>query len=61
MVQFFVAEDVGSLAEAIVCLGRDPQRRARLAQASSERFARRYTWAEHQKVYTDLIRRLLQG
>ncbi len=61
MVQFFIAEDVVSLADAIVHLGRDPQRRIQLARASTERFARRYTWPEHQKIYTELVGRLLQG
>ena len=61
MVQFFAAEDPHSLAQAIVHLGEDPERRSRLARASTERFARRYTWAEHQKVYTELVCRLLRS
>lgn len=60
MVEFFTAEDAGSLAEAIVGLGQDPQRRAQLALAATQRFARRFGWAEHQKVYTELVGKLLR-
>ena len=59
MVHFFTAEDAGSLAQAILRLGQDPARRARLAQEATERFARRYTWSEHRKIYTDLVDSLL--
>jgi glycosyltransferase involved in cell wall biosynthesis len=59
MVQFFEAENVDSLARAIVDLHRDPSRRLDLARQSTERFGRTYTWSEHKKVYTSLVARLL--
>jgi glycosyltransferase involved in cell wall biosynthesis len=59
MVQFFEAEDVDSLAEAIVTLHRDPQRRIRLAEEATARFSKAHSWKEHKKVYTGLVERLL--
>ena len=59
MVEFFVAEDPTSLAEAITRLGREPVRRARLAVVAYDRFALKYTWSEQQEVYTQLVRQLL--
>jgi len=60
MVQFFVAEDVASLADAIVGLYRDPERRERLAQQATARFGRAYTWSRHKEVYIRLVDRLLE-
>jgi glycosyltransferase involved in cell wall biosynthesis len=59
MVQFFDAEDVDSLADAIVELRRDSQRRVRLAEQALERFGRAHSWTVHKKVYTDLVEQLL--
>lgn len=61
MVQYFEAEDVDSLARAIVELHRDPARRQDLARQATERFGRTYTWSEHKKVYTSLVARLLES
>jgi len=61
MLQFFEAEDVQSLAQAIVALCTDPARRQRLAARATEKFAERYRWSEHQRIYTDLVTALLQG
>jgi glycosyltransferase involved in cell wall biosynthesis len=61
MVQFFEAENVASLADAIVALARDPGRCALLAQRATERFGERYRWSEHRKVYTSLVARLLSA
>jgi glycosyltransferase involved in cell wall biosynthesis len=60
MVQFFDAEDSQSLANAIISLYRDPERRASLAQHATERFARTYSWNVHKKVYTNLVEGLLR-
>ena len=59
MVEFFEAENVDSLADAIVRLYRDSTRRARLAAEATRRFANTYRWSEHKKVYTTLVTRLL--
>jgi glycosyltransferase involved in cell wall biosynthesis len=59
MVEFFAAEDVDSLAEAIIRLHRDPARRSRVAAEATRRFADAYRWSEHKKVYTALVTRLL--
>jgi glycosyltransferase involved in cell wall biosynthesis len=59
MVHFFEAENVDSLANAIIELHRDPDRRTRLSQQATERFGKTYSWSEHKKVYTDLVERLL--
>ena len=59
MVQFFQAEDVGSLAAAIVSLHRDPARRAGLAQEATHRFAATYSWSRHKLVYTELVEQLI--
>jgi glycosyltransferase involved in cell wall biosynthesis len=61
MVQFFEAENADSLAEAIITLYRDPQRRSRLADQAIERFGNVHTWSEHKKAYVELVRRLLEG
>lgn len=60
MVQFFEAEDSDSLAAAITTLYRDPDRRIRLAEQATERFAKTFRWSEHKKVYLNLVERLLE-
>jgi glycosyltransferase involved in cell wall biosynthesis len=59
MVQFFDAEQVDSLAAAMVSLHRDPQRRIALAREATRRFAETYRWSRHKHIYTDLVERLL--
>jgi glycosyltransferase involved in cell wall biosynthesis len=59
MVEFFEAENVESLANAIVRLARSPDRRASLCDEATRRFAGKYTWSEHKKVYTTLVGSLL--
>jgi glycosyltransferase involved in cell wall biosynthesis len=59
MVQFFEAENVDSLAQAMVALYRDPERRLSLAAQATSRFGAPYRWSEHKKVYTSLVERLL--
>jgi glycosyltransferase involved in cell wall biosynthesis len=59
MVRFFDAEDVPSLAAAMVELYRHPDRRSALAEAATARFGSLYNWGEHKKVYTHLVARLL--
>jgi glycosyltransferase involved in cell wall biosynthesis len=59
MVEFFEAENVDSLADAIVRLYRDSTRRSRLAAEATRRFTNAYRWSEHKKVYTTLVARLL--
>jgi glycosyltransferase involved in cell wall biosynthesis len=61
MVQFFEAEKVDSLTNAIIGLYRDPDRRMRLAQQATARFGRMYSWSEHKKVYTDLVEALVRS
>jgi glycosyltransferase involved in cell wall biosynthesis len=60
MVEFFEAENVDSLATAIVALYSDPEKRRRLAQQATERFGRKYTWSTQKTVYTNLVARLLE-
>jgi glycosyltransferase involved in cell wall biosynthesis len=59
MVQYFEAEDVDSLASAIIELHRDPRRRASIAELATERFGNTYRWSEHKNVYTSLVHRLI--
>jgi glycosyltransferase involved in cell wall biosynthesis len=59
MVQFFEAENVDSLADAIVRLSRDPVHRVALSEHATERFGKIYTWSEQKKVYTSLVKRLI--
>jgi len=61
MVEFFEAENVASLADAVVRLYRNPDRRQSLVTQATERFARSYRWAEHKNVYTGLVARLLDA
>ena len=60
MVQFFEAENVDSLADAIVELYRHPERRSSLSQQAMERFGKTYNWSVHKKVYTNLVAELLE-
>ncbi|MCZ8131103.1 MAG: glycosyltransferase family 4 protein [Steroidobacteraceae bacterium] len=59
MVEFFAAEDVDSLAAAILRLHASPARRAALAECATERFGRRHAWSEHRKSYVQLVEALL--
>jgi glycosyltransferase involved in cell wall biosynthesis len=59
MVQFFEAGSVPSLAEAMLALYHDPQRRARLAQQATAGFGASHTWQRHKRVYLDLVERLI--
>jgi glycosyltransferase involved in cell wall biosynthesis len=59
MVQYFDAENVDSLAEAIITLYRDPGRRTTLSHNATERFANVYNWSAHKKVYTSLVEHLI--
>jgi glycosyltransferase involved in cell wall biosynthesis len=59
MVQFFEAENVESLAAAIVQLKSDPSRRESLAREATSRFADTYRWSIHKGVYIELAERLL--
>jgi glycosyltransferase involved in cell wall biosynthesis len=61
MVQFFEAESIDSLADAVLALYHDPARRVQLAREATERFAKRYRWSEHKKIYLDLVDRLLEN
>jgi glycosyltransferase involved in cell wall biosynthesis len=60
MVQFFEAESVSSLADAIVGLYTNPERRKALAQCAYKRFGKDHRWSEHKKLYTGLVERLLR-
>lgn len=59
MVRFFEAEDVPSLADAIVALGSDRALRGRLSAEATRRFGDTYRWSRHRAVYTDLVARLV--
>jgi glycosyltransferase involved in cell wall biosynthesis len=61
MVQFFEAENVSSLADAIVELYRKPDRRAAMAREATERFGKIYRWSEHKKLYVQLVDQLIRG
>ena len=61
MLAFFEAEDIQSLAQVIVDLYRDPERRRSLAREATNRFAKVYTWKVHKSVYTMLVSSLLAG
>lgn len=60
MVEFFEAEDVDSLARAMLRLYRDPQKRAQLSQQATECFSKKYKWSVQKKVYTTLVAKLLR-
>jgi glycosyltransferase involved in cell wall biosynthesis len=59
MVQFFEAESVESLAQALLCLYRDPVRRTALADAATERFGKTHRWSVHKAVYLKLVAGLI--
>jgi len=59
MVAFFEAEDVQSLAATMVALQRDSERRKKLVDNATARFARKYSWERHKLVYTELVEDLL--
>ena len=61
MVQFFEAEDIASLASALVELHGNPALRAGLAVEATRRFAAEYRWSRHKRVYTALVERLLSA
>ncbi len=58
-VEFFDPENPRSLAEKIIALHGDPDRRKRLAEGSA-RFFETYDWPVHKKVYLDLVDSLVQ-
>lgn len=59
MVRFFDAENADSLAEAIIALYRDGNRRTALSRNATERFAHIYNWSAHKKTYVNLVEHLL--
>jgi len=59
MVQFFEAENADSLAEAIIALYQDGNKRTALSRNATERFANIYNWSAHKKTYVNLVERLL--
>ena len=59
MVKFFEAENVDSLADAILDLYHNPEKRESLHRTASEKFLKKYRWSEHKNVYIDLVKRLL--
>jgi glycosyltransferase involved in cell wall biosynthesis len=61
MVRFFEAENVDSLAEAILDLYRRPEQCESLARRATERFGRSHTWSAHKQVYVGLVRELSKG
>jgi glycosyltransferase involved in cell wall biosynthesis len=61
MVAFFDAGDAASLAETIVELHGDAERRARLAEQANQRFGHDHSWERHKQVYIDLVHRLLNA
>lgn len=60
MVEFFEAENVDSLSNAILRLYRDPKKRDRLAREATERFSKKYNWSTEKKIYTTLVAKLLE-
>jgi glycosyltransferase involved in cell wall biosynthesis len=61
MVRFFEAENVDSLAQAILDLYRRPEQCESLARRATERFGRSHTWSTHKQVYVGLVRELSRG
>ncbi|MCX5769941.1 MAG: glycosyltransferase family 4 protein [Candidatus Hydrogenedentes bacterium] len=59
MVRFFEAENVDSLAAAILDLYHHPEKRESLHRVASAEFLKKYRWSEHKSVYIDLVNRLL--
>ena len=60
MVQFFEAENPGSLSQAILTMYRDPERRDQLATQATARFGDKFNWAGQEKHYVDLVEDLLR-
>jgi glycosyltransferase involved in cell wall biosynthesis len=61
MVQFFQAEDVDSLAQAIIGLQQNAGRRESLAREATRRFGSIYAWSQHKQVYIQVVERLLDA
>jgi glycosyltransferase involved in cell wall biosynthesis len=61
MVEFFEAENVDSLAKAMIRLYRNPQKRVQLSQEATERFASKYKWSVQKRAYTKLVANLLDA
>lgn len=59
MVRFFEAENTESLADAIVDLYKNPDKRIALAISATENFAKTYNWSCHKKTYIDLVENLI--
>lgn len=59
MASFFEAEDVDSLANTIIHLYSHPQECEQLHRMASEKFLAKYRWTEHKRVYTGLVKELL--
>ncbi|KQW37685.1 glycosyltransferase family 4 protein [Rhizobacter sp. Root404] len=60
MVRFFQADDVDSLASAIVSLHQHPGARVGLARESTARFANVYRWSSQKLAYVQTVERLLR-
>jgi len=60
MVQFFEAENPGSLSEAILTMYRDPGRSDQLAAQATARFGDKFNWAGQEKHYVGLVEDLLR-
>ena len=58
---FFDAEDVRSLADAIVDLYERPEFRRSLAEQATERFGRDHCWSNHKKIYLELVSELIDS
>ena len=59
MVEFFEAEQPESLADSLVRLVQNDERRAEMANRSSERFANVYRWESHKQKYVNLVNELI--
>ncbi len=60
MVKFFTPENVIELAEAIVELYNDSEKRAELVH-NARRFCQKYNWQTQKKIYLDLIQFLIKS
>ena len=61
MVQFFEAENPESLSLAILSMYRDEGRRKQLALQATARFGEKFSWAEQEKRYVELVADLLRA
>jgi glycosyltransferase involved in cell wall biosynthesis len=59
MVRFFESEDIDSLADAIIDLYHNPEKRMSLALNSTEKFGQIYNWQNHKMTYVNLVNNLL--